>query len=109
MIEKLVERFPGDSQGPDIVDPLIRSLIGAECRGQAEIDVNGYDRMLVAGRGPLRGDHIEPGALVENADMESPAWRGVVERSAITIEKSGDSFSASLALEIERVEVGREG
>ena len=104
MIEIEVSRFPGDKKGPAIVDPLIRSEAGARERGQGEIDANGYDALIVAGTGPLRSHQIEPGALIENMDTEQEIWRGQVERSAITITKTKDSFTSRLALEVERVE-----
>lgn len=102
MIEITVSRYPADKQGPDIVDPLITSKAGAEARGQGEIDANGYNILLVSGNGPLRDNHIEPGALVESMDLEQQAWRGQVERSAIVITRTKESFSATMAMEIER-------
>jgi len=102
MIEITVERYPGDHPGPDIVDPLITSAAGARARGNGEIDAHGYDMLIVSGNGPLRADHIPPGSLVEVTDTEQQAWRGQVERSAIVITRTGDTFSATQSLELER-------
>lgn len=102
MIEVTVERYPGDHPGPDIVDPLITSEAGARARANGEIDAQGYNALIVAANGPLRDDHIEPGALVEVVDTEQHAWRGQVERSAIVITRDGEDFSATQALEVER-------
>lgn len=101
MIEVTVKRGLGDRPGPDIVDPLIRSDGGARERGQGEIDENGYDAMLVRTNGYLSDDQIEPGAVVECVDIEQAAYRGYVERSAIVIEKTGETFVATQAFEIE--------
>lgn len=106
MIEVTVERYPGDHPGPDIVDPLITSAAGARARGNGEIDAAGYNVQIIAANGPLRDDHIAPSALVEVLDIERQAWRGQVERSAITLTRSGTSFSATQSVEIEKEAAG---
>lgn len=101
MISVKVTRGAGDRQGAAVVDALITSEAGARERGNGEIDATGYDALLVATNGYLSDDHIEPGAVVECVDIERQAYRGYAERSAIVLEKSGTSFSATQALEIE--------
>ena len=101
MISVTVERYPGDHPGPDIVDPMITSDAGARARANGEIDAQGYNALIVAANGPLLTDHIEPGALPEIIDTEQQAWRGQIERAAIAITKTGDTFTATQALEIE--------
>ena len=105
MIEVTVSRAPGDRQGDDITDALITSEAGARARANAEIDANMYNRTLIQSTGPFRDQHIAPGALIENLDTEQQAWQGQVERSAITMTRSGDSYQETIALEIERAEL----
>ncbi len=105
MIEITVSREPGDRQGDDITDALITSAAGARARANAEIDANMYNRTLVQSTGPFRDVHIEPGAIIETLDAEQQAWRGQVERSAITITRSGNTYQETIALETERAEI----
>lgn len=101
MIDVTVERYPGDHPGPDIVDSLIISSAGARARANGEIDAS-HDAMIISANGPLRDDHIAPGSLIEVVDMERSAWRAQVERSAITLTRNGDNFTATQALEVEK-------
>ena len=102
MISVLVQRLPGDKQGPDISDPLITTVQVAQERGRREIDYNCSNRQLISSTGPLAG-YMRPGKLVEVADAEKITWRGMIRTCAISINRDGDSFTADVNLRIERV------
>lgn len=102
MISVIVERAPGDKQGPDISDPLITSTLVAVERGRNEIDDNCSSRETVQSTGPFKG-FIRPGSMAEVADSEQQVWRGIVQSCAIVINRDGDSFSVDTNLTIERV------
>ena len=105
MIEVTVSRYPADKQGEDIVDPLITSEAGANVRGQAEIDANGYNMMITQVTGPLQDAQIDyaPGTITEVLDDEQEAWRGTTERTALVIERTENTFTATMAADIERL------
>ena len=105
MIAVIVERPPGDRQGPDISDPLVTSVEAARERGRNEIDRASTNRELVQSNGVLT-TWIRPGAMVEVMDAEQHAWRGMVRSCAIVVNRDGDSVTASISLETER-EVAR--
>ena len=72
-----------------------------ECDWSSDVCSSDLNALIVAANGPLLTDHIEPGALPEIIDTEQQAWRGQIERAAIAITKTGDTFTATQALEIE--------
>ncbi len=102
MISVIVERAPGDKQGPDISDPLITSALVAVERGRNAIDANCSSRESVSSTGPHKG-FVRPGSMVEVADSEQQVWRGMAMSCAIVINRNGDSFTADTNLVIERV------
>jgi len=69
MISIIVERSPGDNQGPDIVDSLIATEVQAVERGRVEIDKQSTNRMIISGSCPMRS-YMEPGKLVQVSDLE---------------------------------------
>ncbi len=101
MISVIAERPPGDKQAPDVADPLITSEPVAIERGRNEIDASCSNREIVSSTGPLR-EYLEPGNMVEVADGEQQAWRGMIRTCAIVIDRSQGDFTASINLEIER-------
>jgi hypothetical protein len=101
MIKALVKRGPADRPGPDITNPLITSVQAAVARGRAEIDRNCSHRVLVSSTGPFTG-WIKPGALVEVADSEQVAWRGMVRSTALTMAMEDGEYKVDINLTIER-------
>jgi len=101
MIHVIVERDPGDKQGPDISDPLIVSVPGALERGRGEIDANCSPREIVSSNGPFK-EYIPPGSMVEVADKEQLVWRGMVKSCAIVINRNGAKYTADTNLTVER-------
>ena len=101
MIAVIVERPPGDRQGPDISDPLVTSVEAASERGRNEIDRACTNRELVQSSGAL-ATWIRPGVLVEVLDAEQHAWRGMIRSCALVINRGVDSVTADINLEIER-------
>ncbi len=100
MISITVTRADGTKKNPDtITDPLILTAEAARARGQRELDAT-TPGSLIATTGYLNDDHVEPGAVVEVTDIEEQSYRGRVQRSAITISKSGNNFSATQSLEV---------
>ena len=102
MISVIVERAPGDKQGPDISDPLITSPLVAVERGRNEIDAKCSSREPITSTGPYNG-FIRPGSMNEVADSEQQVWRGMVKSCAVVINRNGDTYTADTNLTIERV------
>ena len=100
MITVTVQRDPANRPGPDITDQLLTSDVAARERGRVEIERNGSNRLLVSVAGPYRR-WIAPGGLVDYHGRRGP-WRGLVRRCALTLSREGDSFTADVALELER-------
>ena len=101
MIAIIVERAPGDKQGPNISDKLITSAQAAVERGRNEIDANFSHRENVSSTGPLAG-FIRPGRIVEVADSEQQTWRGMIKSCAINVTASVNSYERIINLTIER-------
>jgi hypothetical protein len=58
------------------------------------------NRIFFSCTGPYRR-FLFPGVIVEYHGRRS-TWRGMVRRSALTITRDGDRFSAEFSLEVER-------
>lgn len=99
MINVLVQRAPADKQGPDITDNLLTSEAAAVERGRQEIDASCSNRATLSCSGPYRR-WLRPGLLVEYQGRRS-VRRGMIRRSALTITRDNESFSAQFSLEIE--------
>jgi hypothetical protein len=100
MISVTVQRKPGDRPGPDITDQLLTSDAVAIERGRNEIDAVCSNRALFSCSGPHRR-FVAPGTLVEFQGRRV-AWFGMVRRTALTVTRDGERFSAEVSLEIER-------
>jgi hypothetical protein len=98
----IVQRAPGDKQGPDIVDPLLVSEPVAVARGSREIDHSSTSRSIEQGNCPLM-PYLAPGSLV-NVTEAGSIYRGKLTAYAVTIDISEDGrdFSATCAITIER-------
>ena len=76
-IDIIVQRPPGNRQGPDIIDPLLSTIPAAVARGRAEINANSglqEVEMEVRFRSGLR-----LGQLVEVQDsLLNRTWRGKI-------------------------------
>lgn len=101
MISVIVERAPGDKQGPDISDSLITSEQTAVERGRNEIDEHFSHREIISSSGPLTG-FMRPGKIIEVADSEQQIWRGMIKTCAIVITSGQDSYSRDINLTVER-------
>lgn len=102
MISVIVQRAPGDRQGPDISDPLIVTEAVAVARGTAEIDRNCSDRKQVDGAMPISAWR-QPREIVAVTDAEEGVYRGMVTRFARTIDRRRDQLTAEDSITIERV------
>ncbi len=96
----IVERYPGDSQGPDISDQLITTEPVAIARGTAEIDYSCSDRRRITATGPVR-DFLAYGDIVEVVDMEEGQYRAMVTDFAVTIDRRKGSVTAQSSMIIE--------
>ena len=99
MISVMVERQPADKQGDDIHDPLLCAAEAAVERGRNEIDAASTNRRAVSLSGPYK-QWTKPGILVEVQGRRG-VYRGMVRRSALTIQRRGKEFTADMALELE--------
>lgn len=100
-VSVIVERAPGDKQGPDISDALIVNETVATEKGRNEIDRDFSNREAVSGSGPLK-DMIRQGSMVEIMDSEQSVWRGLTQKVALVLDLQGVVFTADTHLEIER-------
>jgi hypothetical protein len=99
-----VQRQPANRQGPDIVDELLASDPPGIARGRAFIDKNCSNRDLVACQCPAHA-YMPTGSLV-NVTETRRRWRGMIRywSLTLTIDETGDSFTADTRLTIEKVE-----
>lgn len=98
----IVERPPGDRQGPDISSPLITSEPVAVARGLAEIDYNYSNRRMMSVTAHLV-PWIAPGEIVHVTDHEEGVYRAMVDRVAMTITRGEDgAMTAQSHLVLER-------
>lgn len=100
-ISVLVQRSPGDSQGPDVQDILIVSDEVARERGRNLIDKNCSARKLVTANTPFRS-LLRPGGIIEVIDAERPRWRGLLIAQTVNIAINEAELTATATLTIER-------
>ncbi|MFA5682759.1 MAG: hypothetical protein WC999_15630 [Hydrogenophaga sp.] len=98
----IVQRAPGDRQGPDIISAQIRTEAQAIARGTQEINRNCSDRLMVAGAMPL-SELLAPGSVVAVTDLEQGVWRGMIRAMAWTIDRTQGGLTAETSVQIERV------
>lgn len=101
MILVIVERPPGDKQGPDISDSLLVTEPPARERGRNEIDANFSNREYISSNGPL-STFMRPGSIIEVADSEQQTWRGMIRSCAIKITASAGGYERIINLVTER-------
>jgi len=101
MISIIVERSPGDNQGPDIVDSLIATEVQAVERGRVEIDKQSTNRMIISGSCPMRS-YMEPGKLVQVSDLEQGNYIAMLRSYSFDISIEVGSFSATTSVVLEK-------
>lgn len=101
MISIIVERSPGDNQGPDIVDTLIATQVQAVERGRVEIDRQSTNRMIISGSCPMRS-YMEPGKLVQISDSEQGNYIAMLRSYSFDIRIEKNSFSAITSVILEK-------
>ena len=87
--------------GEDITDSMIETEAVARSRGRAEIYSKYSDRMSISGNMPLT-DYIKAGKVALYTDMEKGDYISLITRSAISIKRTDNSYTANLNLELER-------
>lgn len=100
-----VTRAPGDRPGPDIIDPLLTTEPVAVERGRREIDYHYSSRTIEQCQCP-KHDYLATGSLALVTES-AKQWRGVIRYFSLTltIDDSGERFTADTGLHIERVRV----
>lgn len=101
MISIIVERSPGDNQGPDIVDSLIASDVQAIERGRIEVDRQCTNRMIVSGSCPMRS-YMEPGKLIQVSDLEQGNYVAMLRSYSFDIRIGAGDFSATTSVVLEK-------
>jgi hypothetical protein len=98
-----VTRGAGDKPGPDIIDPLLTSEPVAVARGRREIDYHSSSRIKEQAQCPKHG-FMSTGSLVLITEAEKQ-WPGLIRYFSLTltIDDSGERFTADTGLHIERV------
>lgn len=98
----IVQRPPGDRQGPDIISAQIRTAAQAIARATQKINRNCSSRLIVSGAMPL-SELIPPGSVVAVTDLEQGVWRGMIRAMAWTINRTDGGLTAETSVQIERV------
>jgi len=97
----VVQRSPGDKQGPDINDPLITSEPVAVERGRNEIDANCSSRQLVTMEiVPRSGLRIN--RIIEVQALTGAPWRGLLTDISITMAREEERVNRAMILTIEK-------
>lgn len=101
MLQTIVQRAPGDKQGPDISDPLLTTKDAQVARGRGEINENSSSRTTIAGNGPVYG-YMEPGSVVQVTDGESGQYLAILDSWSLTISVASNQFGANSAVTLEK-------
>ena len=97
-----VSRSPANRQGPDIIDEMLTSDLVGVARGRREVDYNSTGRVDESCQCPAH-DYIPTGSLVRITEA-AEQWAGLVRywSLTLTVDDTGDRFTADTRLSIER-------
>lgn len=95
----VVQRYPGDTPGPDIVDNILTDEIAARERGRAEINHNCSSRKIVHGNGP-KNSLMYPCVLTE-VIKKRVRYRGILTMYSRSYNRAGSNFEIDSAMSIE--------
>lgn len=97
-----VQRLPGDLQGSDIIDDLLTSDPAGIARGRAAIDAACSDRDKVNCQCPAHA-YMPTGSICSVTEAHG-RWHGMLRywSLTLTIDDSGESFTADTRLTVER-------
>ena len=98
----IVTRDDGLKPGEDIVNSLCTTEEVAVAVGTAYIDENHKNKLSVNVNGPFR-KWMAPGSLLDVVDSEISDYKALLKSISLSINKTPDSFSADVTLELERI------
>lgn len=100
----LVQRPPGNRQGPDIMDDLLTTDQAGISRARREIDYHSTNRDLVACQCPAH-TYMPTGSIAGVTETHQ-RWPGMIRywSLTLTIDDTGERFTADTRLTIEREE-----
>ncbi len=96
----IVQRSPGDRQGPDITVRTVRGAAALSQLGRNKIDHNCSDRAIVNGVCRYQPG-VRPGSVVALQDAELGLRKGIIDGDYMEISRTPDGFSASLTVKME--------
>ena len=98
----IIERPPGDKQGPDIQSSLLTTEAACRERGRQEISHNFSDRRVVSGVCRYLG-MLPPRSMLQLTTVSDGPMRGILKRHNIVIQRNGSKFTAQSHVNIEIV------